>query len=483
MPEGTDILRTRRFSERVQGVIHEHPETLSTQLFITEPPVIDFNGLFKGSNMRGESHVATIKVNITDADMRAHSSSQIVSDTRQNVLRTIDVPETVSIRFVEDPPGPPVQATFVARIQGPDPYVREYITKNITQALNETPGVVDIDTSIEHAQPRLVVDIDTQKARSYGVFPQHIADTLKVVFGPIHISQYHLTDAHEFAPIEVGVARGDRNTTADLDRIDVRTETGQLIPLSSIATYEYNRSIPAIHTEDLKPTTYVTAETDNRSIVYIVIEVMSTLFGYQDEKEGRFVDWRLFGMTYETSSGESYNIEWGGEWEMTLENFRDLGLAMIVAFALVFGILVAQYRSFLIPVFIMTTVPFGLVGILPGFAVLDATAGVYLTATALIGFIALIGIVVNNAILYLEYFTELKERGGRYEDDREALIEAGKVRMRPIILTSLTTVLASLTIASDPVWSGLAWSIVFGLSLSAIMTLFIFPILYVRFKK
>jgi multidrug efflux pump subunit AcrB len=483
MKEGTDVLETKQFAESVQTLVHTHPEVVSTQLFVAEAPVVDFNGLFKGSNLRSSTHMATIKVNVSPADMRKESSSQIVSETRNMVSGPLVFPEGASVRFVEDPPGPPVQATFVARVQGSDESVRDSIVHIIEDVMRGVPGVVDIDTSIEHAQPRLVVDIDTQKARLYGVLPQHVADTLGVVLGPVELSQYHLEGIQEFSPVELSVARNARDTVDDIDKVDVRSSSGTIIPLSSIATYEYSRTIPVRYSEDLEPTAYVTAETDDRSIVYVVIDAMSQLYGTEDEYGGKFVDWRLFGMTYETASGELYDIEWGGEWEMTLENFRDLGLAMIVAFALVFGILVAQYRSFLMPGLIMTTVPFGLVGILPGFALLDVTAGVYLTATALIGFIALIGIVVNNAILYLEYFTDLKERGGKYADDREALIEAGKVRMRPIVLTSLTTVLASITIAGDPVWSGLAWAIVFGLSLSAVMTLFVFPILYTRFKK
>jgi len=178
--------------------------------------------------------------------------------------------------------------------------------------------------------------------------------------------------------------------------------------------------------------------------------------------------------------GEVYSIVFDGEWNMSLENFRDLGIAMLAALLLVYAILVAQYKSFLIPALIMVTIPLGLVGILFGFTFLDIGFNVYLTATALIGFIALIGIVVNNAILYLEYFTELIEENPEI-DHKLALVEAGKVRLRPILLTSLTTILANLTIVSDPVWSGLGWAIIFGLSLSTVMTLIVFPILYIHF--
>ena len=164
---------------------------------------------------------------------------------------------------------------------------------------------------------------------------------------------------------------------------------------------------------------------------------------------------------------------------MTLENFRDLGLAMIVAFILIYAVLIAQFRSFLAPALIMTTIPLGFIGILPGFALLDATWGTFLTATSLIGFIALMGIVVNNAILYLEYYGQSLAEGNTVH---EALLGAGEARLRPILLTSATTVLGSLTIANDPVWSGLAWAIVFGLSLSALFTLGVFPLLLNIFR-
>jgi multidrug efflux pump subunit AcrB len=189
----------------------------------------------------------------------------------------------------------------------------------------------------------------------------------------------------------------------------------------------------------------------------------------------RLTSWNLWGATFITPDAQEYCIEWGGEWEMTVENFRDLGKAMLIAFFLIYIVLVAQFSSFKKPLLIMTTMPLGFIGILPGFAILDAGWGIFLTATSLIGFIALMGIVVNNAIMYLEYLEILRAQKIALND---ALIRAGKTRLRPILLTSATTILGNLTIVSDPVWSGLAWAIVFGLSLSAVLTLGVFPLLY-----
>lgn len=480
MPEGTDIEATDVQTQAVAQYVFDDPETVSIQMYVGEAPIVDFNGLFKGASLRSSPHMATLKVNITHPDDRNISSSDIVSRIRTRVVSSVKTPSGTMIRFLEDPPGPPVQATFVANIFGDEREVREHLASVMGDSIRGVDGVVDIDTHIESAYPRVVLRVDNDKALHAGVRTSTIAEIIEAGVGPYTVTQYHKEDAAEYYTVTVSLSPEDRDAPDDLDRVYVRSETtNALIPLSSIISVSYSRNIPSIYAEDLRPVTYVTAETDKRSIVYVVIDTIRMLLAYEDER-GTITDWNLFGMIYTTENGEIYEISWGGEWEMTLENFRDLGIAMLVALCMVYAVLVAQYRSFRISALVMATVPFGLVGILPGFALLDSVADIHLTATGLIGFIALIGIVVNNAILFLEYVTELKEKK-EYEDDRKALIEAGRVRMRPILLTSLTTVLGSLTIAFDPVWSGLAWSIVFGLSLSAVMTLGIFPLLYTRF--
>ena len=188
----------------------------------------------------------------------------------------------------------------------------------------------------------------------------------------------------------------------------------------------------------------------------------------------------MFGISFSGEGGEAIDVKLGGEWELTLEVFADMGVAYAVAIFMIYFVLVAQFRSLRVPLFILITIPLSLIGVLPGFALLYAFGDVYFTATAMIGVIALSGIVVNNAIIYLEYVMRLESEG---VDTREALIRAGKVRLLPIMLTSATTILASLTIVSDPVWEGLAWAIVTGLSLSAFLTLIILPIVYGKFSS
>lgn len=477
LPAGTDVVKTKKIADKVAKIVSKDKNVISVQSFIGEPPVVDFNGLFKGVLFRNGRNQATLRINLTSPSNRKSMSFDILSQARKNIYKANILPTATTLKVLGDPPGPPVVAAFVAKVIGPDDATRNKIAFMIEKKIKEIPGTVDIGNSVPKASPRLLININKDRALEYGVNASSIAETVRLLYGPVNVSQYHASRLNEYAPIQISLPVSSRVTPDSLNNIDIRSRNGALVPLSSVVDYKWSRNIPVITSEDNERISYVTAETDNRSIVYIMIDLIKSISNYSDSN-GSITKTGIFGSVYTTTSGEKYKINWGGEWKMTLENFRDLGLAMLVALFLVYAILVAQYKSFRIPSIIMSTIPLGLVGILFGFFALDKFAGIYLTATALIGFIALVGIVVNNAILYLEYFQELKKENPEM-DERDALIEAGKVRLRPILLTSATTILGSITIVSDPVWSGLAWSIMFGLSLSTVLTLIIFPTLYI----
>jgi multidrug efflux pump subunit AcrB len=492
--EGTDLEKMYRMTNKVIEIASTNEETTSIQNFVGEPPVVDFNGMYKGSHLREGFNLATLRINLTKPEERRIKSGKIVQEMRKKINDDKEIKKYVdnglAIKFIEDPPGPPVQATLVAKVKGSDREIREKIAEKIKNKFTKTDRVVDIDTSIEGAYFRTIYKIDHRKAFLSAISTAQISNTLYKALNGVNVSEYHIPNHNEISYIELQFDKQNRNSIQDLSSIYIKNQTGEMVPLSSLVQKTESRNIPTNYNDERISTTYVTAEMENRSVVYAVIDLMFDIIGdkklslenNQDNIEINgespihldLSSWNLFEINFKDSSGAVYKIDWGGEWEMTVENFRDLGIAMIVAFVLIYAVLVAQFRSFSAPGLIMTTIPLGFLGIMPGFAILDAINDTFLTATSLIGFIALMGIVVNNAILYLEYYTQMLNEGHHVH---KALIEAGKTRLRPILLTSTTTVLGSLTIASDPVWSGLAWSIVFGLSLSSLFTLGVFPVL------
>lgn len=478
-PAGTNYPQTAKISQEVARVLQAEKEVVSVQSFIGEPPIIDFNGLYKSANLRRAPYLATLRVNLTDPADRQSKSEEIVQNMRKKIRADQVLQEflrnDVKIRLIEDPPGPPTVATLQAKIKGADRETREKIAADLVQKFQNTAEVVDVYTSIEKSFPKTVFSVNHEKALNSGVNTLQIAVALKSALGPLEVAQYHPKNQNELAFIEMQFARENRTTIEDLAKIHVKSQAGEMVPLSAIVNKIETRNEPVRYRDEREDTTYVNAEMGKRSVVYAVIDLIKDLRNYQAPNGAKMSSWDLFGLNYRDANGENYRIEWGGEWEMTLENFRDLGIAMLVAFILIYVVLVAQFKSFLSPALIMTTIPLGFIGILPGFALIDTLNGTFLTATSLIGFIALMGIVVNNAILYLEYVDQLEKDGMSL---KQALVEAGRTRLRPIVLTSLTTVLGTLTIVSDPVWSGLAWAIVFGLSLSTILTLVVFPVLY-----
>ncbi|MBU0660664.1 efflux RND transporter permease subunit [Patescibacteria group bacterium] len=486
-PNGTDVETTQLIVDDIADVLLADSETVSIQRFVGTPPIVDFNGLFKGADLRGESHMATLRVNITDKASRRISSEDLVVRVRESFEQNEHIATYLrlgtSIKFIEDPPGPPLQATFVAKVKGTDESVRQDMLAMLMPEILATKGVVDVDTSQEELVVRTLLSVDHEKAMSTGVSAAHIAQALRTSITGIELSQYHKQGQKELSFIELQVPKEKRMTLEHLQDISIKNIAGESVPLLSVVK-KVDTANPAVLIRDEgQATSYVTAEMEKRSIVYVMKDIIFFLLGNKEQlPEGMTLNkWNLFEFVYVDAVGDEYTIEWGGEWKMTLENFRDLGLAMMVAFVLIYAVLVAQFKTFSAPVKIMTTIPLGFIGILPGFALLDVTFGTFLTATTLIGFIALMGIVVNNAILLLEYIQQLQAEGVSL---RNALIESGKTRLRPILLTSMTTVLGSLTIVGDPVWSGLAWSIVFGLSLSALLTLGVFPVLlYLGEKK
>ncbi len=487
MPSGTDVSVTRSAGKEMEKILLSFPDVRNVESFVGEAPVSDFNGLFKGSSSRVGGNQATLRANLVLQIERHRSSEEIASEfrARAEILRRAH--PDYGIRIMEDPPGPPVLATLYLKVKGDDERVREDMARDLEATVHDIEGTTDIRRST----PERVLDssyrILTNKAELLGVTPTDIASTLHIALSGSAVGLYHESASPNLRKpeqeyIAVRLARDSRDEESDLSSLTIASRTGAQVPLSELLEKTDAASELPISADNRQPTVAVSAEMEGRSVVYAVLDLFPKLFSYTlPAGTGKLIAWSPMGATYEdTRTGKRYEIEIGGEWKLTLEVFRDLGLAMGVAIFLIYFVLAAKAESLFVPLLIMVSIPLGLIGVFPGYALLHAIKGTYFNATSMIGVISLAGLSVKNSVIFLEYLEPLKKAG---KPLKEALIETGRVRLLPITLTSLTAILGSLTIITDPVWEGLAWAIIFGLTASTFLTLIIFPIVYYVFEK
>lgn len=480
-PEGIIVEENNRITSKVEDFLLNEKEVLSIQSFIGVAPVIDFNGLFKGADGRMTSNVSTIKVNLTHHSVRDIKSESLVQDIRPRLYKLLETEPGTKIKLVEDPPGPPVLSTMLIKVKGENYEKLKEISGDIERMFYETDEVVDIDTTRTENQAKIVLKIDYEKAQRSGINAEIAAYSLRAALQGMNVSVLHDDETREQEFIFMRYNEQYRDRIEDLNAVYLSNSKGEKVPLSEIVVEEKKSIEDIIYRNNRMKTVYVTGEMGARSVTYAVLDMYLKLFKYKlTNGGGKLENISFSGVDYvDQVTGDRYKIEWGGEWKITVEVFRDLGLAMMVAIFLIYGVLVAQFHSFKTPMLIMITIPLALIGVLPGFALLGYIFGIYFNATSMIGVIALAGIVVNNAIILVEYLNSFKGKDVKVVD---ALVDTGVTRMRPIVLTSLTTILGSLTIIGDPVWAGLAWSIIFGITVSTILTLVIFPLFYYIFE-
>ncbi|MDD5396451.1 MAG: efflux RND transporter permease subunit [Candidatus Moranbacteria bacterium] len=486
MPSSTTFSKTDEVSTELEKASLNSKEVISVESFVGTAPISDFNGLFKGSFMRAQENQATLKINLTTHTQRQETSEQIALRLRETLNEEVLSHEgDAKITIVEDPPGPPVRSTFFLKIQGDDQKLLDSTAKDLEQLASKIPGIVDLKTSSSERSTEKQYKVDVEKAGRLGIAPSMIAETLHTALSGTNVARYQTTLADgdrqpEQQFVILRMQPNDRNDINDISHITVKNATGATVPISELLIEQPLAKTSEIATDLRQQVSYVSGEMGARSVMYAVFDFFPKLFGYHlNDGSGKITSWSPLGVTYTNAAGQNVDVRIDGEWKLTLEIFRDLGTAMAVAMLLIYFVLVIQLRSIVTPLLIMATIPLALIGVLIGFAILGATKGTYFNATSMIGVIALAGIVVKNAIIYLAYLDELKERKMPLT---QALMEAGRVRLLPILLTSLTAILGSLTIIADPVWEGLAWAIIFGLSVSTVLTLVIFPLLYQTFE-
>lgn len=480
LPTESSLESTLAISKKLEKQLLTHKEVTMVQSYVGAPPITDFNGLFKGASSRSGFNQATLRVGLLEDNERELTSEELVLKLRGELYKTLN-DDSIKLKLIEDPPGPPVLSTLLIRFQGENEgrIIQEaeaYLSK-----LKNVDQVVDIDITTKEDSKTVQVIVDHYEASKAKIAPAQIVTALRTYYSGKVVGIFHNSENIEQEVIRLKFPRKDRIHLEDLSKITLRNPLRISVPLSKLVKIEEGPTQPYLRRENHRTTVYLTGEMGERSVTYAGIDILMDLVSYKLSKgDGKVTSWDLFGVNYETKDGEKISVTLGGEWELTLEVFRDLMIAMGVAILVIYFVLVGQFKSFAEPFIIMATIPLSVLGVFPGFVILNYTIGEYFTATSMIGVIALAGIAVNNSIILLEYLNSLKVEE---MDLNEALVEACATRLRPIALTTITTMLGSMTILGDPVWSGLAWAIILGLGMSSALILIVFPVIYSFYGK
>jgi len=474
-PEGTTLEQTTRIAQEMASVIRTEPEVRDSQIYAGTSSPFNFNGLVRHYFLRSGPNVADIQVNLVPKDERADQSHPIAKRIREKVAPIAAKYGAVAV-VAEVPPGPPVLQSLVAEIYGPDKKQRVALAQSVKDIFARTPGVVDLDWYVEAEQPKVRFIVDKEKAALHGVSTDSIAQTLQLAIQGIKVDLLHADAEREDVPFIFELPASARSHPHEILALQVRSDqnpTAPLVPLSELVRIERTSGERNLYRKNLKPVTYVTAG--------VAGEIESPAYAlYKIDREIAQLDAREFGAREAKLPIYHLNLpfddltpslKWGGEWHVTLEVFRDLGLAFAAVLILIAMLMVGWFRSYVTPLVVMAAIPFSLIGILPAHWAL----GAFFTATSMIGFMAGAGIVVRNSIILVD-FIELRRAHGL--PLRDAVIEAGAVRFRPMLLTALAVVVGASVILSDPIFQGLAISLMFGEIASLLISRMAVPVLY-----
>ena len=487
MDEGTSLERTRAVVARFERAIAGEPEVIDFTSHTGVAGPIDFNGLVRHYGLRSRPHLAEMRINLVGKKQRrlqSHAIGLRLRDTLENIGRE----EGALVRVVELPPGPPVLSSIVAEVRGgPDATYAELLDASdvVADRLRRQPAVVEVDTGREAPERRLVFDIDQEKAALSGVSAADVAGVLRTAVAGDDSLALMVEGERNPLRVVIRLPEEQRSAAADLAQVSVRSQSGSLVPLAELGVFAERRVDQTIHHKNLERLVYVTAECTSRPPAECVVDVMADRDA-PTAAPGRHATYLSpgSGIPWSVPAGINVSFAGEGEWKITLDVFRDLGIAFAAALAMIYVILVAQTGSFAIPLVVMLAIPLTLLGVMPGFWLLDRFAGgvvgghadpVYFTATAMIGMIALAGIVTRDSIILVD-FIELAMKHGRPMLD--AILESRVVRLRPILLTAGAALLSAVPITLDPIFSGLGWSLIFGLVASTLFTLFVIPVSY-----
>jgi len=472
MPEGTALEETGRVLDELAAAIAQLPEVTDYQVYAGTSAPINFNGLVRQYYLRSGPELGDIQVNLVDKHHRDQQSHEIAVRARP-MLAEIGRKHGASVKVVEVPPGPPVQAPLVAEVYGPFPEAQREMTRAVRKVFEATPDVVDVDDSLETERPRQVVSIDRQKAALLGVSQAEAVQVLAAGLGGIDATYVHAGRETYPIPVRLELDVPEKADLAGVLALQVRSRSGARVPLSEIAVVEQRPWDTSIYHKDLLPMAWVTADAVGEldSPLYGMFSIVGAL--KTDLPEGMQIEQRFFSPPEDPYG---FTLKWDGEWQITYETFRDMGLAYSVGLVLIYLLVVAQFRSYAVPLVIMAPIPLTVIGVMPGHALL----GAQFTATSMIGMIALAGIIVRNSILLVDFVNVELAQGHHLAD---AVIRAAAVRARPIALTAVAAMTGAFFILDDPIFNGLAVSLIFGILVSTVLTLVLIPILYFSYRN
>lgn len=473
MPEGTTLERTAAVTSEIAAYLSGVPEVVDYQTYIGTSAPITFNGLVRHYDLRGGSNVADIQVNLLPKEDRSDNSHDIARRVRPEV-QAIARQYKANVKIVEVPPGPPVLSTLVAEVYGPDYEEQIKVARQVKSILQNTRDVVDVDWYVEDGQTEYKLSVDAEKAMMHGVVPQQVVGNLTYLIGNHPISTLYDENADKPVNIVMSLADKDQSDMDMIQSLNIKGRQGDMVPVRDIVNVQNDTLHATIYRKDQKRVVYVMADMagDLESPAYAILgmtdqlEAMVLPTGYSVKE--------LY--TSQPHDESDFTVKWDGEWQITLEVFRDLGGAFLVVIIIIYMLIVGWFQNFKTPIVMMLAIPLSLIGIVLGHWLL----GAFFTATSFIGMIALAGVMVRNSVLLID-FIEIRLKEGA--DLKSAIIEAGAVRTTPILLTTGAVVIGASIILFDPIFQGLAISLVAGAIVSTMLTLVVVPLIYYMTEK
>jgi multidrug efflux pump subunit AcrB len=475
MPEGTSLEGAGRMLEQVATVVRAVPEATAMEVYVGSSAPFNFNGLVRHYFLRAKPEMGDVMVTLLPKGERSRSSHEIALDLR-SLLKALKLPSGASIKVVETPPGPPVLATLLAEIYGPDATTRRKVATQVESIFKSIPFVVDVDNSFRQPRPRLRLVPLRDRIDYYGLSERQVDDSIGALLGDQTVGYVPRGNERTPLAITLSLQQKDRSWTQSLASTPVaQSPTGQLVDLGEIVDARAETGSQTIYRRDGRYADMVTGELAGayEAPIYGMLAIDKAIGNTNWSSKGLPKPAiRLHGQPPDETVP---TLLWDGEWEITWVTFRDMGAAFMVAILGIYMLVVAQFKSFKVPLVILTPVPLTLVGIVLGHMLFRAP----FTATSMIGFIALAGIIVRNSILLVDF---IRHSDSPERPLRDVLLEAGRIRFKPIVLTAAAAMIGAAVILTDPIFQGLAISLLFGLASSTFLTVLVIPAIYILFK-